>query len=85
MIVIFNNTNHITQISKNLARVKCSSLQYFGQFLDNACIVGCFGNECNDFPKPGYTFCFGNFEDSFPKQLKNCPKYCSLEILLRKL
>ncbi len=32
-------------------------------------IVGCFGNERRDFPKPGYALCFGNFEDSFPKQL----------------
>ena len=34
-------------------------------------MFACFGNECSDFPKPGDAFCFGNFEDSFPKQLTN--------------
>jgi hypothetical protein len=49
--------------------------QYFGQFSEYARIMGCFGNERSDFPKPGNGLRFGNFEDSFPKQLKNCPNY----------
>ena len=36
--------------------------------MDNAHIEGCFGNERSDFPTPGEVRCFGNFEDSFPKQ-----------------
>jgi hypothetical protein len=37
--------------------------------------MGCFGNERSDFPKPEYAFYFGNFEDSFPKQLEKLPNY----------
>ncbi len=44
-------------------------------FFENAQMTGCFGNEFSKFPQPDLPFCFGNFEDSFPKQREKCPNY----------